>query len=670
MPPKVSVIIPAFNAVEYVRDAVQSVRDQTIEHDAVEILVVDDGSTDGTAEVLAELADEDPRLIVRSQENSGTPGGARNPALDRAAGEYVFFLDSDDKLAPDALRRMVATADAEGSDVVLGKLGSLDGRKVPVSMFHETVLDADVVENAVFNTLGPTKLIRRSLIEELGLRFADDQKVGEDQPFMAALYLEASKISILADMEYYLIRHRDDGENMTLSGTTSESQLWIAVRLAQAIVEHTEPGERRDALLQRPFGRSMRRALDGRWSTLDRAEQEHLAQLYLSELAPHYSDGVRERIRIDVRAALDLLSRGDLDGLQQFTEFLARKEPVRVQWRDGAFVRHLPEEISALVRPEDRVVPAPKMSPRLEDVRIDGRTVTIAAKVQIPDLDGSPDSLALRAKRRGEDEAQLLRTTSENLHPGMTSFTVTGEIDGLSRGLWDIHVLVRFGEREFPLRVGAERARVLAPEGVSNLGEDPLPQDRLIAYYTRGPGNLTIDSGGVLHRNLVIGRSVGLTLDENGRALLLVQLTSPPAKGDEFFAHLDAEHQRGARQLLPMQRLGERLVSLRLPADAGMVGATMTFDAVIGGVRQPLTATGTEFWPSRAAGFGFALTEDGGLRVTVPSESGRDRIPLPGLEVPVPSAGLRARVAPVVKGFPVLGPVLVRTVRAVRERRS
>src|SRR5690606_22343556 len=131
MPPKVSVIIPAFNAVEYVRDAVQSVRDQTIEHDAVEILVVDDGSTDGTAEVLAELADEDPRLIVRSQENSGTPGGARNPALDRAAGEYVFFLDSDDKLAPDALRRMVATADAEGSDVVLGKLGSLDGRKVP-----------------------------------------------------------------------------------------------------------------------------------------------------------------------------------------------------------------------------------------------------------------------------------------------------------------------------------------------------------------------------------------------------------------------------------------------------------------------------------------------------------------------------------------------------------
>src|SRR5699024_3005474 len=119
MAPKVSVIIPVFNSIDYVREAIQSVRDQTIDPGAVEIIAIDDGSTDGSDAVLAELAAEDPRLTVLTQENSGTAGGGRNPGISRATGEFIFFLDSDDRLTHDALRRMVEVAESEGSDVVL-----------------------------------------------------------------------------------------------------------------------------------------------------------------------------------------------------------------------------------------------------------------------------------------------------------------------------------------------------------------------------------------------------------------------------------------------------------------------------------------------------------------------------------------------------------------------
>ena len=670
---QVSVIIPVYNTAGYVREALRSVRAQSIEPDAVEIIAVDDGSTDGSGEILAEFAAEDPRMTVITQENSGTPGGARNPAIESARGEYVFFLDADDLLTPDALRGLVETAEAEGSDVVLGKIGSLDGRHAPASMFKRTVLDADLLEDNVFNTLGPTKLIRRSLIERLGLRFPTDQKVGEDQPFMAAAYLAADKISVLADQDYYLIRHRDDGTNMTLGGQPADAHLKTAIRLAHTIEEHTEPGERRDALMRRPFGWSMRRVLDGRWSRLERTEQEGLADRFRAEIGHLYTTGVRDRVLNQVRVALDLLSRQDLDGLQAYTEHLAAKGPVMTTFEDGEFVWSLPPELSAIVPARDRVMKAPKISVRLEDVRIEGREVSVSATVRIPDFVGAPDSLGLRARQRDGAEAIDLGDLRTDLAPEARSFAVSGVLAAPPRGIWDLKVVIGFGDTETELRLGADRARALAPEGVSNLGDDPRPADRMIAYYTQGPGNLSIDAGGVLHRNLAGARAIGLGLDENHRAQLLVQLSSPPRPEDEFFAAFDAAHDRGARELLPAVPLGERLVGLRLPASPDLIGAEMTFSAVLGGASVPLPAPDAQTWPARAAGFGLEATESGTLVVTTPSaRAAGARSAASGIAATARRAGdgPRGRAASRVKELPIVGPLAVRAVRAMRERRS
>lgn len=673
MAPQVSVIVPVYNSVDYVRGAVQSVLDQTIDPGAVEIIAVDDGSTDGSAAVLAELAATHSRLTVITQENSGTPGGGRNPAISRATGEFIFFLDSDDRLTPDALRRMVDVAQAEGSDVVLGKMTSTDKRKAPSTMFKESVLDADLLRDKVFNTLGPTKLIRRELIDRLHLRFPEDQKVGEDQPFMAAAYLNSRKISVLSDMDYYVIQHRTDGSNLTLLKEDSAAHLQVAVRLAQVIEQYTEPGEFRDGLLKRPFGWSMKRALDARWQDLSGEEQHRLAELFRSEIGHLYTEGLRRMIEVDIRSILDLLVAGDLDPMNDYIAYLATGAARRIEWSDGAFRRHLPADIAHLVPQDQRVVTAPKMTCRLEDVRVDGSLVTVAASVTIAGLHGAPDGLGIRARQRNAGAVEDFRITSADLTAGARSFAVAGEHDNLRRGVWDLFVLVRFGDFAKELRLGADRARAVEPEGASNLGDDPVPQDRVIAYFTQGPGNLSIDRGAVLHRSLGRARAVGLTLDENERPVMLVETTSEPVPADEFFGYLEGVEQHTGRHLLPSVRLGDRLIGLRLPITEEMIGVRLTVTSVLGGARSPLRAVGTEFWPARAAGFGLALDEDGALHVTAPGQSGRNRYPLPQFGAETlrgPLSGARQRAAAAVRTAPVIGPTLTRVVRSIRRRRS
>jgi glycosyltransferase involved in cell wall biosynthesis len=104
--PTVTVVIAAYNAGAFVREAVQSVLRQSLTN--VELIVVDDGSTDDTQQVLSSVSDS--RLTVLLQKNSGV-SAARNAGLTIACAPYVFFLDADDVLVPDALARMVATLD-------------------------------------------------------------------------------------------------------------------------------------------------------------------------------------------------------------------------------------------------------------------------------------------------------------------------------------------------------------------------------------------------------------------------------------------------------------------------------------------------------------------------------------------------------------------------------
>jgi glycosyltransferase involved in cell wall biosynthesis len=109
--PRVSVVIPCFNYGRYLADAVQSTLASSLRE--IEIIIVDDGSTDDSREVAQRLIDEHPaRIQLIAQSNCGAPGQVRNVGIDRARGEYILCLDADDKIGPEFLRACVAALDA------------------------------------------------------------------------------------------------------------------------------------------------------------------------------------------------------------------------------------------------------------------------------------------------------------------------------------------------------------------------------------------------------------------------------------------------------------------------------------------------------------------------------------------------------------------------------
>ena len=137
---KVSIIIPAYNAENYIRKSLDSVVNQVYKN--LEIIIVDDASTDDTKKIIKEYAEKDDRIIPFYQSKNKGVSSARNTGLKAATGDYIVFVDSDDELTPDAIRRMVDMADKYNSDFIdsyhllyiqkkNGKLKSFTEKKLP-----------------------------------------------------------------------------------------------------------------------------------------------------------------------------------------------------------------------------------------------------------------------------------------------------------------------------------------------------------------------------------------------------------------------------------------------------------------------------------------------------------------------------------------------------------
>ena len=135
--PKVSVVIPVYNTEKYLEATLQSIRNQTCCE--IEIIVIDDGSTDCSAEIVRRAADEDGRIVLVSQPNRGL-SLARNAGIARASGEFVYFMDSDDLLEKDALETCYRKCTEQRLDFVIfdAKAFSDEGADIPGIRYERT----------------------------------------------------------------------------------------------------------------------------------------------------------------------------------------------------------------------------------------------------------------------------------------------------------------------------------------------------------------------------------------------------------------------------------------------------------------------------------------------------------------------------------------------------
>lgn len=207
IPTLISVVMPCYNAVRYLEEALASVEAQALPDGvAMEILVVDDGSTDGSGALLDALAAGDRRVRVIHQANAGV-SAARNAGLNAARGELISFVDADDLLLPGALATLYARS-AAGTDIVSArhqerypgggtrvfKPGRRCRRRAQVLA---RLIEGDSVYNSMCN-----KLYRRALLEQWGIRALLGLRIGEDALFNLEAYARADRTAHLPAVTY------------------------------------------------------------------------------------------------------------------------------------------------------------------------------------------------------------------------------------------------------------------------------------------------------------------------------------------------------------------------------------------------------------------------------------------------------------------------------------
>lgn len=210
---KISIVLPVFNGERYIKKAIESVLNQSL--DDIELIVVNDGSTDNTLNIVDSFDDE--RIVLINQVNQG-PGAARNKAIEMASGEYVMFLDSDDWFCDGAFEIAYSEAYKNNTDISIFqiiKYGS--GIYSQNDWFNLNNFD-ESFENRVFNpheckdflfdisVSACQKIFKREFLSGINASFPEGIYF-EDMPFFFYTFLKADRISIIKKHLYVRQKH-------------------------------------------------------------------------------------------------------------------------------------------------------------------------------------------------------------------------------------------------------------------------------------------------------------------------------------------------------------------------------------------------------------------------------------------------------------------------------
>lgn len=214
---KVTVVVPCFNSERFLEHCVDSILSQSCED--LELILVNDGSTDGTPAICDAYAAKDARVRVIHQTNKGY-SGARNVGIEAATGEYIMFVDSDDWIEPDVLADAVRGIEAENADYAIGgvnftyytdksraELHHVD-TGVPEAPYYFRMKDLAVEGTKLWNTCGPmfycvwSRMFRMDLIDAYHLRFNTSLRLQEDVNFTFCYMYHVDKVYV-SDKVYY-----------------------------------------------------------------------------------------------------------------------------------------------------------------------------------------------------------------------------------------------------------------------------------------------------------------------------------------------------------------------------------------------------------------------------------------------------------------------------------
>ncbi|HEV7623581.1 MAG TPA: glycosyltransferase family A protein [Amnibacterium sp.] len=510
--PRISVIIAAYRPGDGFLRVIESLDAQTLPQDEFETIVIDDGSPDDTFEQLQRHAATRPNMTVRRIDNSGWPSRPRNLATEMARGEWVLFMDHDDSLYPDALRRSVEYAAETQADLLSPKESKTsDVWWGMPALEHGNLPNA--LETAGIDALLPMvphKVYRREFLLEHGIRFPEGRRMlWEDIYVNVEAWRHARHVAVLADTPVYLW-HSSATNNSKTYGPRS-SEFWDRLDDLFAFIDRTldAPGyedARRSMLLHQYRGRVLGRftgMLAGATAeeTTMALERAHRIQARYLPLEWDALLGLWERARaVLVRdGRTDLLQRlGAIDGT-----VTSRVEVEEADWVDGrlrlvvrgtfatrgagplAFRRDGDRVLRVL--PEDIAGALPRDLLDVTD-RLDGLKLSVGVRHRADRVTWElPHQPSVTFEPLGEEG--LVTAVARSVVEVDLEHAALGA--PLSDWVWDTYAAIRWE--------GLARGTAVKYAGTSRAA---LIDGRAAVAYRSQSGNLAIDTGGRL-RNVV-----------------------------------------------------------------------------------------------------------------------------------------------------------------------
>lgn len=524
--PAVTIVVPVYNAMPWLTEAINSILAQTIGHDQLEIIAVDDGSTDGSGEELDRFAAAHSCVTVIHQENSGGPGKPCNVGLDKATGEYVYFVGADDYLGPKAMAKMLDMARRAGSDIVLGKMVPAPGfgTRAPRGMWGKNEAKVDLLTSQIYLALSQVKLFRRAFIEQHGLRFPTGQLVSSDQPFTAEAYFRADVISVVADYDCYYVRNRPDDGNVTRR--THDPLPWLdqAERLLNMIASFVPAGAGRDHLVTRHFrfeilpclGSKHPRFAD-RWLNHSTPEEQRKVLDRVKELCDTWlTDNVLEKLAPDLRLRAFCVRENKTGELAAIIA-AQLAESKKAITEGGRVYLDLPYF-------RDAAAGIPDAMYELDNIRVIHRLdtldwsaaglLTVGGHAHLTQVDTDGQIVELLVRKRGSDiEYRVPAAQSETpeladpatpydyTHAGFSAgvdFATLADGRPVANGVWDLSLSVSAKGVTVERRLGKERGKDIVTGHRIRVIPDDKGGSRLVDGYFSVAGNLSVDVGGKL----------------------------------------------------------------------------------------------------------------------------------------------------------------------------
>ncbi|MGG0888367.1 glycosyltransferase [Cytobacillus horneckiae] len=209
---KVTIGIPVYNDAKNIGHCLETIINQSFPFSDIEIICVDDGSTDQTPSIIKEYQKKhniNGNINYLRHENTGNPTKARNRIIESAEGEYIFFVDGDDYIGLEAVEKMYTLGKRKNAEVVIGRYKGVN-RGVPVVMFQKNKESTNFFDSNVIDSLNVLKMFKTKFLREHNIKFNPNINHAEDHPFTMKAYLYANVISIVNDYDcYYWTRYTD-----------------------------------------------------------------------------------------------------------------------------------------------------------------------------------------------------------------------------------------------------------------------------------------------------------------------------------------------------------------------------------------------------------------------------------------------------------------------------